>query len=90
DVLIAAFSGEKTALRDLSESEKDTLKRVSERISKFIDQTLARNNSKRERVEETLEKWFSRLTMGERQGPFDLINLFHAAAMGTISDKAGE
>ncbi|MDR1520941.1 MAG: hypothetical protein LBU23_12495 [Planctomycetota bacterium] len=83
DVLTSVFAeGQET--ESLSETEKETLQDVSQRISQFIDQTLARHNSSREQVDQALDEWFSRLTRGERQGPFDLINLFHAAATGSI------
>jgi hypothetical protein len=83
DVLTSVFA-EGRETESLSEEEKETLQNVSQRISQFIDQALARHNSSREQVDQALGEWFSRLTKGEHQGPFDLINLFHAAAMDNL------
>ena len=72
----------------LSKEERETLRDAAERISKYLDEAMARSRNDRERVEKAFGEWFSRLTKGERQGPLDLINLLRQAAMGTLGDAA--
>lgn len=70
----------------MSSDERETLKKASERITKFIEDTVARNADNRERVEKAVSEWYSRLSKGERDGPIDLINLLRQAAMGNLDD----
>lgn len=84
DAFIAAFSSKQDSA-SMTNGEKETLKKASERISKFIDEAITRNSDNREKVEKAVGEWYSRITKGE-QGPMDLIELMRKAAMGTLDN----
>lgn len=87
DAFQAAFDAKQDPAT-MSPEERETLKKASERISKFIEEAAAKSADNRERVEKAVSEWYSRLSKGEREGPIDLINLLRQAAMGKLDDLA--
>lgn len=81
DAFVTAFSSKQDPAV-MSEEEKATLRKASERISSFIDDAIARNTDNRERVEKAMKEWYSRITHGE--SPADLVDLLRKAAMGNL------
>lgn len=86
DAFGKAFS-DKGNLSTMSEEEKQALKEASERIGKFIDDTVSKNQDKREKVEKAVREWYSRITKGKETGPTEFISLLRAAAMGTLEEQ---
>ena len=84
EAFATAFSSKQNP-ETMSPDEQETLKKASERISKYIEEAVTRNSDSRERVEKAVGEWYSRLTRGE-QSPFDLINLLRQAAMGNLDE----
>lgn len=85
EAFVNAFS-KKQDPATMTEEEQETLKKAAERISKFVEETIARNTSKRERVEKAVAEWYDKLSQGETEGerPTDLLSLLRKAAMGTL------
>lgn len=83
DAFMAVFS-EKQDPAAMSPEERETLRKASERITKFVEEAIARNASNRERVEKAVGEWYSRMTNGEHRGPTDLVDLLRQAAMGNL------
>lgn len=88
DVFNAALTSEETP-PPLSPEEKATLKKASERLSKFIEGAVSKNGERRDRVEKAMTEWYSRISKNELKGPSDLIQLLHSAASGGL-DKMYE
>ena len=88
DAFLAAFKSKQDPAT-MTPEERDTLQKASERISKFVDEAIARNADNRERVEKAVGEWYSRLTKGETEGPLDLVNLLRQAAMGNLDEFGG-
>lgn len=89
EAFAAALSNRKNPDGEMTEEEKQTVQKASERITKFIDATIARNQQSREKVEKAVSEWYSKLSRDEPSGPFDLIQLLREAAMGNL-DEAGK
>lgn len=88
EAFIDAFVDRKSPA-EMSPEEKDTIQKASERITNFVDETIARNNGKREQVEKAVGEWYSRISRGELDSSTDLINLLRLAATGDL-DKLWE
>lgn len=86
EAFAAALSSQGNPAETMTEEEKQTVKKASERISKFIDDTAARNQKSREKVESAVSEWYSKMSRGEPRGPLDLIQLLRAAAMGNLEE----
>ncbi len=89
DAFINAFSSKQDPAT-MTEEERSVLQQASERINKYIDEAIANNTEKRERVEKAVREWYSSIAKGEDQGPTDLIHLLRKAAMGQLSDLKRE
>lgn len=85
DAFISVFSS-KQAPATMTEAEKETLQKASERISKYVEEAIAKNKEKRERVELAVSEWYARISKGDRQEPMAFINLLRAAAMGDLDE----
>lgn len=85
DAFLSAFTSKQDP-SSMTPEEREALQKASERISKYIDETVARNGDNRERVEKALREWYSHLTKGETDGPLDLLNLLRQAAMGNLDE----
>lgn len=83
DAFVSAFNNKQEPL-EMTEEEKEALRNASERISKFIDEAIARNSDNRERVEKAVGEWYHMITKGEHQRPTELITLLRQAAMGNL------
>lgn len=86
EAFAAALSSQGNPAETMTEEEKRTVQKASERITKFIDDTVARNQKSREKVESAVSEWYSKMSRGEPRGPFDLIQLLRAAAMGNLDE----
>lgn len=82
DVFSTALTSEET----LSPEEKATLKKASERLTKFINDAVSKNGERRDRVEKAMTEWYSRISKNELKGPSDLIQLLHSAASGGLDE----
>lgn len=85
DVFLGYTSGEEE-LDQLTDQEKITLERVTERIEKLIEQADARSTKGRGRINLAMKEWYSRLANG-RQAPENLIDLIQRAAQGMMDDQ---
>lgn len=85
DAFISVFSG-KQAPATMTEEEKDTLQKASERISKYVEEAIAKNKERREHIELAVSEWYARISKGDRQEPMAFINLLRAAAMGDLDE----
>ncbi len=88
DAFISAFSNKQDPAT-MTKEERDTLESAAERITKFVEETVAKNSERRERVEKAVSEWYSRITKRELEGPFDLVDLLRKAASGQL-DKMWE
>lgn len=84
DALVAAFSGGGDA-KSLTKEEKDKLKSASGRITRLIEEAVAKSADSRERTEKALSEWYSRLSQGETPRA-DLLKLLRQAAMGEFDE----
>ena len=68
----------------LPEDSQNVMKTAAERITKAIDETIARNTESRERVEKAVSEWYNSLSRGESDGerPRNFIEILRAVAMG--------
>ena len=69
---------------ELSPQEQETLRQTAERIAKAVDETIAKNNDKRQFVEKAVSEWYTKLSNGEAVEPFELIKLLRDAAVGKL------
>lgn|GEM_PF-2844319 len=83
DAFIQAFS-DKQDPATMTQEEKDNLQSASERIAKYVEETIAKNTERRERVEKAVGEWYSRISKRELEGQFDLLELLEKAASGQI------
>lgn len=88
EAFVSAFNSRQDPAA-MSDSEKETLRKASERISKFIDDAISRNSDNREKVEKAVGEWYAKMTKGEQQGPTELITLLRQAALGNLDNLGG-
>lgn len=80
-VMAAAFAagGDVSAM---SEAERATYRQAADRLSKGIDEAMAKNAENRKWVEKAVTEWYASMAQGDEQGPTDLISLLRQAALG--------
>lgn len=83
DALYNAFAPE-MAGSSLSDAEMETLKKVTERITKFIDAAMAKSSENREKVEKAVGEWYSMIVNDKPRSPTELIRLLREASMGNL------
>lgn len=85
EVFLGYVSGEEE-LDQLTDQEKITLERVTERVEKLIEQADARSTKGRDRINVAMKEWYSRLANG-KQAPENLIALIQRASQGMMDDQ---
>lgn len=85
EVFLGYISGEEE-IDQLTDQEKITLERVTERIEKLIEEADARSTKGRGRITLAMKEWYSRLANG-KQAPENLIDLIQRAAQGMMDDQ---
>ena len=85
DVFLDYVTGE-TDSESLTDQEEITLQRVTERLSKLIEEADARSAKGRNRINAAMKQWFSRLS-GGKEVPAHLIDLIQQAAQGKMDDQ---
>lgn len=83
DALVAALSGGDEA-KSLSQEEKETARAAADRISKHLDDAMAKNAESRAKVEKAVTEWYAKLSRGEQRSATELIDLLHKAAAGLL------
>ena len=85
EVFVNAFSKDQDPAT-MSEDDQETLQKAAERISKFVEEAIAKKAENRKRIEKAVSEWYDKISNGEGKGPAELIHLLHQAAMGTLGD----
>lgn len=67
---------------EMSQEERDTLQKVSERLETLIENAQTRNTERTEKLEKAIKEWYYRLSNGKATPPTDLLSLIRQAAAG--------
>ncbi len=86
DAFAVAFAAEEEERAELTAEEREVVRKASERIVKYLDESIARSKENREKMEKAVGEWYSRLSKGESWGGTDLLQLFRRAAAGEFDD----
>ena len=82
-VFAEAFANGKNPA-DMTEKEKSVLQQASERISKYIDEAIAKNSENRDRTEKAVREWYSGIVKGDDKKPVDMLQILRRAAIGQL------
>lgn len=70
-----------------TQEDQELVKKAAERITRAIDEVIAKNTKTRERVEKAVSEWYSALAGGEPTPPLQFLNILRQVAMGRYDLK---